>query len=201
MATLIQFRRGTATEWSTADTILADGEPGYERGTGKLKIGDGVSAWDDLPYFGEAADALEAAIQAEATARADADAALIPLTQKGANNGVATLGATGLIPDAQISAAIARSADLTTAVANLVDSSPGALNTLNELAAALGDDPNFATTIVNSIAAVRSGAMGVVVHGADANVARPAGYGAIHWIGSVAPVNVSDNDLWTDPNA
>ena len=39
-----------------------------------------------------------------------------------------------------------------TAVANLVDSSPEALNTLNELAAALGDDPNFATTVTNSIA-------------------------------------------------
>ena len=37
-------------------------------------------------------------------------------------------------------------------VANLVDSSPGTLDTLNELAAALGDDPNFSTTITNSIA-------------------------------------------------
>ena len=39
-----------------------------------------------------------------------------------------------------------------TAVANLVDSAPGTLDTLNELAAALGDDPNFATTTANSIA-------------------------------------------------
>ena len=39
-----------------------------------------------------------------------------------------------------------------TAVSNLVDSSPAALDTLNELAAALGDDPNFATTVTNSIA-------------------------------------------------
>lgn len=39
-----------------------------------------------------------------------------------------------------------------TAVANLVASSPAALDTLNELAAALGNDPNFATTITNSIA-------------------------------------------------
>ena len=34
----------------------------------------------------------------------------------------------------------------------LVDSAPSTLNTLNELAAALGDDPNFATTVTNSIA-------------------------------------------------
>jgi len=39
-----------------------------------------------------------------------------------------------------------------TAVSNLVDSAPGALNTLNELAAALGDDANFSTTVTNAIA-------------------------------------------------
>jgi hypothetical protein len=38
------------------------------------------------------------------------------------------------------------------AVAALVDASPAALDTLNELAAALGDDPNFATTITNALA-------------------------------------------------
>jgi hypothetical protein len=39
-----------------------------------------------------------------------------------------------------------------TAVANLVAAAPATLDTLNELAAALGDDPNFATTVTNSIA-------------------------------------------------
>ena len=39
-----------------------------------------------------------------------------------------------------------------TEVAGLVDSAPGTLDTLNELAAALGDDPDFATTITNQIA-------------------------------------------------
>ena len=38
-----------------------------------------------------------------------------------------------------------------TAVSNLVDAAPGTLDTLNELAAALGDDPNFATTVSASI--------------------------------------------------
>ncbi len=41
---------------------------------------------------------------------------------------------------------------VTTQVNNLIDSAPGALNTLNELAAALGDDASFSTTITNSIA-------------------------------------------------
>jgi len=47
---------------------------------------------------------------------------------------------------------VATTAYTTTAISNLVDSSPSALNTLNELAAALGDDANFATTVNNSIA-------------------------------------------------
>ena len=47
---------------------------------------------------------------------------------------------------------IATTAYTDTAIANLVDSSPGTLNTLNELAAALGDDANFSTTVTNSIA-------------------------------------------------
>ena len=38
-------------------------------------------------------------------------------------------------------------------VASLVDSAPDILNTLNELATAIGNDPNFATTVTNQIAA------------------------------------------------
>ena len=41
--------------------------------------------------------------------------------------------------------------EVDTKIANLVDSAPEALNTLNELAAALGDDPNFATSIATTI--------------------------------------------------
>ena len=40
-------------------------------------------------------------------------------------------------------------ANIDSAIANVIDSAPGALNTLNELAAALGDDPNFATTVID----------------------------------------------------
>jgi hypothetical protein len=47
---------------------------------------------------------------------------------------------------------LALTSDVTTAVANLVDTAPSTLDTLNELAAALGDDLNFATTVTNSIA-------------------------------------------------
>ncbi|KDF52533.1 hypothetical protein AF35_03090 [Enterobacter roggenkampii CHS 79] len=47
---------------------------------------------------------------------------------------------------------IATTAFVKSAVAGLVGSSPEALDTLNELAAALGNDPNFATTVMNALA-------------------------------------------------
>ena len=47
---------------------------------------------------------------------------------------------------------IATQSYVTTAISNLIDSSPALLNTLNEIAAAIGNDANFATTITNALA-------------------------------------------------
>lgn len=58
---------------------------------------------------------------------------------------------------------LATTAFVRSAIAALVDSSPGALDTLNELAAALGNDPNFATTMTNALA----GKMDKAANGAD----------------------------------
>ena len=56
MATRIQLRRGTATQWTTADPILEAGEVGWESDTNKFKIGDGINNWDDLTYFLDSTD-------------------------------------------------------------------------------------------------------------------------------------------------
>lgn len=53
--TRIQLRRGTAAEWANVNPVLASGEPGVEVDTSKLKVGDGSTAWADLPYVGVAA--------------------------------------------------------------------------------------------------------------------------------------------------
>ena len=69
------------------------------------------------------------------------------------SSGVLTNGVTATTQSAgDNSTKVATTAYTDTAVSNLVDSSPGALNTLNELAAAMGDDANFSTTVTNSIA-------------------------------------------------
>ena len=51
MATKIQVRRDTAANWTSADTVLSEGEMGYETDTGFMKIGDGSTAWTSLSYF------------------------------------------------------------------------------------------------------------------------------------------------------
>jgi hypothetical protein len=53
---------------------------------------------------------------------------------------------------------IATTAFVAAAIGALIDAAPGAMDTLNELAAALGDDPNFATTVTNALAGKLSAA-------------------------------------------
>lgn len=50
MPVKIQFRRGTATQWTSANPTLAAGEFGLETDTSKYKIGDGTTAWSSLGY-------------------------------------------------------------------------------------------------------------------------------------------------------
>lgn len=51
MSVKIQMRRGTASQWSSANTVLLAGEQGLETDTRKIKIGDGTTAWNSLPYL------------------------------------------------------------------------------------------------------------------------------------------------------
>ncbi len=97
MAVRIQFRRGTAAEWTAANPTLAAGEAGYETDTAKFKLGTGNTAWNSLAYAGVNQSDIEDAVEA------------------------------------------------------VIGGAPGALDTLNELAAALDDDANFASTITNLI--------------------------------------------------
>ena len=52
MTTRIKLRRDTAANWLDANPILAAGEPGLETDTGKIKYGDGVTAWTLLEHAG-----------------------------------------------------------------------------------------------------------------------------------------------------
>lgn len=127
MAIQIQLRRGTAAEWTSGDPTLAVGEMGVETDTGKIKVGDGSTAWTSLGYTTPNLNVSDIA----------------DVTISSLNSGE-TLTWNG-------SAWV--NTDLTTTItANIVASAPETLDTLNELAAALGDDADFSNTIANSIA-------------------------------------------------
>ena len=53
MATTIKFKRGTAARWNELNPVLVAGEPGFVTDENRFKIGDGVTAWNDLPYIDE----------------------------------------------------------------------------------------------------------------------------------------------------
>jgi hypothetical protein len=104
---------------------LANGEIGVETDTNQFKLGDGVNVWSDLSYF-KNLDDLAGSLDD-----------YVLLSTKGQPSGVAELDSDGHVPLSQL--------------ANLVASAPQALDTLNELSAALGNDANFATTILAAV--------------------------------------------------
>jgi len=89
--------------------------------------------------------AITSALIANASITADDLHATLDLTGKTVTVATASAG--------DNDTSVASTAFVSTAIANLADSAPSTLNTLNELAAALGDDANYATTTTNAIAA------------------------------------------------
>jgi Major tropism determinant N-terminal domain len=47
----VQLRHDTATNWTTANPLLLQGEIGIEVDTNRMKLGDGINRWQTLPYF------------------------------------------------------------------------------------------------------------------------------------------------------
>jgi hypothetical protein len=92
--------------------------------------------------------ATQAELDSEVSTRAAADALLAPLASP-ALTGVPTAPSAAAATD---TTQIATTAFVQAALALLINSSPSTLDTLKELADAIGDDPNFATTIATSIA-------------------------------------------------
>ena len=56
----IQFKRGTYRAFICVNPVLFDGQPAFEIDTNRLKIGNGISHYVDLPYIGEGTDGKSA---------------------------------------------------------------------------------------------------------------------------------------------
>ena len=127
-----RLRRDTTANWALYNPVLQAGEIGIDTTLNKFKIGNGVATFSALVFA-----SILATDTAVSGLSATAAQTYVPDTLVGNPDGIATLDANGLVPISQL--------------ANLVDAAPTALNTLNELAAALGDDANFSTTVTNSL--------------------------------------------------
>jgi hypothetical protein len=172
MATTIQLRRGTAAAHSTFTGAL--GEITFDTTNKTLRAHDAsVVGGTRLAVYDEVTDRLQVAnanitFETKAVALAAntaqnnlindrlqvANAAALFVNVSGdtmsgdlamGSNKITGLGAPTTGTDATTKTYV------DTAVANIVDTAPEALNTLNELAAALGDDANFATTTATSL--------------------------------------------------
>lgn len=71
---MIQFKRGSTKNWRAAKTTLASGQPGYDKDKHKLKIGDGKTSWESLPYVGGLSAEEILSSEKEAKSRQGADA-------------------------------------------------------------------------------------------------------------------------------
>jgi hypothetical protein len=168
---LIAGNHGTPTEgsiwWdSSANAVkVYDGSTvitlGTAGGGGDAETLDGQDGTYYLARANHTGSQLAATISDFATAvlaqkwsdMADPTASVDLNSQKIVNlaNGTANTDAAAFGQIATAVANLASESYVDTAISNLVDSSPGTLDTLNELAAALGDDANFSTTITNLI--------------------------------------------------
>lgn len=129
--------RNTAAGFTTANPVLGYGVIGLETDSGKIKVGNGTTAWASLPYSGGG--------PVEWSAIAGKPSTFTPATH---THAIADVTGLQTALDAK-----ATPADVTAAVSSVIDAAPAALDTLNELAAALGDDASFASTMTTALSA------------------------------------------------
>ncbi|HGE4794712.1 TPA: phage tail protein [Escherichia coli] len=139
---------------STSETLAATPKAvkaAYDLANGKYTAQDATTARKGLVQLSSATNSTSETL----AATPKAVKAVMDETNKKAPLNSPALTGTPTTPTAAQgtnSTQIASTAFVMAAIAALVDSSPDALNTLNELAAALGNDPNFATTMTNALA-------------------------------------------------
>jgi hypothetical protein len=168
MATRMQQRRGTAAEWTSINPVLAGGEIGYESDTGRFKMGDGTNNWENLYTYGSIDSILDAAPETlntlnELAAAINDDPSfytnvgLAVSTAKTEAISEAGTYADLLIGDGTVDGTSGNTvtARIQSAISDLIGGAPGALDTLNELAAALGDDSDYAATITQIVSDIQ----------------------------------------------
>jgi len=100
MATRMQQRRGTASQWTSANPVLNAGEMGWESDTNKFKIGDGTNHWADIDYFADINSTVNPAFGSSITfegATADSYETVLQVTDPTADRTITFQDATGTV--------------------------------------------------------------------------------------------------------
>ncbi|EKQ0345317.1 phage tail protein, partial [Escherichia coli] len=139
---------------STSETLAATPKAvkaAYDLANGKYTAQDATTARKGIVQLSSATNSTSETLAATPKA---VKAVMDETNKKAPLNSPALTGTptTPTAPKGTNNTQIASTAYVMAAIAALVDSSPDALNTLNELAAALGNDPNFATTMTKALA-------------------------------------------------
>ncbi|HCB8617869.1 TPA: phage tail protein [Escherichia coli] len=147
----VQLSSATNSDSETLAATPKAVKAAYDLANGKYTAQDATTARKGIVQLSSATNSTSETL----AATPKAVKAVMDETNKKAPLNSPALTGTPTTPTAQQgtnNTQIASTAFVMAAIAALVDSSPDALNTLNELAAALGNDPNFATTMTNSLA-------------------------------------------------
>jgi hypothetical protein len=188
MSSVIRLRRGTSAQWATSTLVLAPAELGLDTTLNKLKVGNGLYTWVNLPFINVlpselaelSQDAINSALvmglhmtktyddtlntitvsstltNVDNTSDADKPISTATSTALALKAPLANPALTG-IPTAPTAVSttnttqIATTEFVKTAIANVIDLAPGALDTLNELAAAINDDASYASTVTTAL--------------------------------------------------
>jgi len=100
MATRMQQRRGTASQWTSSNPVLNAGEMGWESDTNKFKIGDGTNHWADLDYFADINSTVNPAFGTSITfegATADSYETVLQVTDPTADRTITLPNVTGTV--------------------------------------------------------------------------------------------------------
>ena len=148
---IVQLSSATNSASETLAATPKAVKAAYDLANGKYTAQDATTARKGLVQLSSATNSTSETLAATPKA---VKAVMDETNKKAPLNSPALTGTptTPTAPQGTNNTQIASTAFVMAAIAALVDSSPDALNTLNELAAALGNDPNFATTMTNALA-------------------------------------------------
>ncbi|MCZ0606290.1 phage tail protein, partial [Escherichia coli] len=147
----VQLSSATNSDSETLAATPKAVKAAYDLANGKYTAQDATTARKGIVQLSSATNSTSETLAATPKA---VKAVMDETNKKAPLNSPALTGTptTPTAPKGTNNTQIASTAYVMAAIAALVDSSPDALNTLNELAAALGNDPNFATTMTNALA-------------------------------------------------